>query len=422
MVLLSLLDRLLRLLGTSEQQLRWKLHLRRVERENQKIRRQNVDQHLRYQHKHCDHCGRVVDREAKECPYCQQKVSSWWYQWAQRLMQRLFPRSISLTAVLLVTNLLVFLLVTLQTGDIMGLSGYSSVHFGANYGPYMTAGGEWWRLFTYNFIHPGGLLHVGFNLFALTVIGPIVQAHYGFSRSVVLYLGTGVMAGIASHLFAPLAISGGASGAVMGLIGAGVAAGHLQGTTAGMMMRNSLLRWVLMVTLFGIVVPGIDNWAHLGGFMAGLLAGIGMTTRTSPSRRGRAVYRAVAAALVVACLTGMVLAGLSLPGRPADLEEVDVRRLWNRCRDALDDSHMEEAPSACETFARARLLREPLSTLLSAQLIADTGDHRRAHKLLAILSNSLGTEQIPSLPGSELVVPLRNTIDLWLASERRESL
>ena len=155
-----------------------------------------------------------------------------------------------MTTALLLANGLIFIAIAFATGDVMSMSSYSAIHFGANYGPFMTAGGEWWRLFTYNFLHVGGILHIGFNLVALTIIGPIVEEYYGTSRATVLFVVTGVMAGIASHLYQPLAISGGASGAVMGLIGAGVVAGHLDGTSSGKTMRNSLLRWVLFVAFF----------------------------------------------------------------------------------------------------------------------------------------------------------------------------
>jgi rhomboid protease GluP len=130
--------------------------------------------------------------------------------------------------------------------------------------------GQIWRLVTPIFLHIG-LLHIGVNMYSLYIIGPPVERLFGWPRMLVTYMLSGV-AGVAFSLaFSPVA-SAGASGAIFGLLGA---LGGFLFLHRGLLGRaGSLqLRQIVLVAVLNLAIglsPGIDNWGHLGGLLAGL--------------------------------------------------------------------------------------------------------------------------------------------------------
>jgi rhomboid protease GluP len=130
--------------------------------------------------------------------------------------------------------------------------------------------GELWRLITPVLIH-GSILHLGFNMYALYIIGPVVENKYGELPFIGLYLVGGLWGNTLSFLISPNP-SLGASTAIFGLIAAeGVFVyknRQLLGPSARPMLTNIAL--VVAVNLLLGLLPGIDNWGHLGGLMGGL--------------------------------------------------------------------------------------------------------------------------------------------------------
>jgi membrane associated rhomboid family serine protease/Flp pilus assembly protein TadD len=183
--------------------------------------------------------------------------------------------SITITHVLFGANIAVFLAMALAGGSVMDFNGEVMVRFGANYGPF-TLSGQWWRLLTYMFLH-GGLMHIAFNMWCLWSLGALCESLYGRWTFAAIYLITGVAAGLASVGWNPGTLSVGASGAIFGLAGALIASFYLgefsvpkiaiQGTL------RSLLFFVGFNVLFGTLSPGIDNAAHGGGLISGLILG-----------------------------------------------------------------------------------------------------------------------------------------------------
>jgi rhomboid protease GluP len=135
---------------------------------------------------------------------------------------------------------------------------------------------RWWSVLSAGWLH-GGLLHIGFNMMAVRDLLPGVAHLYGPARTVILYTIASAV-GFASSSFAgqflPEALRGGritigASAAIFGLIGALFWYGRRGGST---MILEHAKRMALGGFVFGFVMPGIDNWAHLGGFVGGYLA------------------------------------------------------------------------------------------------------------------------------------------------------
>ncbi len=141
--------------------------------------------------------------------------------------------------------------------------------------------GEWFRILCPMFLHYG-IVHLLMNGVALVQLAAIVESIAGSARMVTIYLVCGVAAALASALFNdPLGnASVGASGAIMGLAGLLVGWALYGAEPLRTQLRQLLLRRLMIaVTLtfaLGIAVwlvaPVIDNWAHLGGFVAGLVA------------------------------------------------------------------------------------------------------------------------------------------------------
>jgi len=139
--------------------------------------------------------------------------------------------------------------------------------------------GRWWTVLSAGWLH-GGLLHIVFNLMWVRDLAPAVARLYGAGRLVLVYVAGGVGGFLLTSLVAVLApglpylLHGGmrtigASAPLFGLFGALVCYGQRTGHSE---MRGVVWRWVAIGVVFGLVFPGIDNWAHAGGFAAGWLA------------------------------------------------------------------------------------------------------------------------------------------------------
>jgi membrane associated rhomboid family serine protease len=151
------------------------------------------------------------------------------------------------------------------------------VEWGAKFGPAIRAG-QLWRLITPVFLH-AGWLHLLANMYSLNAIGPAVERLFGTARLTAFYLLAGVAGVTLSLAFSPYA-SVGASGAVFGLLGALGAFLFLHRRTFGPASQVQL-RQIVFVALLNLgigLTPGIDNWGHLGG----LLAGVGLTAVLGP--------------------------------------------------------------------------------------------------------------------------------------------
>jgi rhomboid protease GluP len=140
--------------------------------------------------------------------------------------------------------------------------------------PPAIAGGQYWRLFTAMFLH-ANLIHILFNMYALYLFGYLIEGTFGKGRFIAIYFVTGFLASVASYTFgSPAALGVGASGAIFGLLGAWVAFNYRRRESA---MAAAQLRWALMLVVINLIlgfsVANIDNFAHLGGLVAGAAAG-----------------------------------------------------------------------------------------------------------------------------------------------------
>jgi rhomboid protease GluP len=131
--------------------------------------------------------------------------------------------------------------------------------------------GEWYRLFTSNFLH-ADVFHIFVNMYSLFSIGPSVLSIFKPAGFAVIYIVSGIVGSLFSFIFNNGLNRGslGASGAIMGLLGALFAYTIVSGNSAAF---NNILINVAVIALYGFLIPQIDNWGHLGGFVTGLILG-----------------------------------------------------------------------------------------------------------------------------------------------------
>ena len=150
---------------------------------------------------------------------------------------------------------------------------YTLYDMGAKYNPNIR-NGEWWRLFAPIFLH-ANFLHLAFNSYALYVLGPVVERRYGAVHFLAIYFVAGFAGSVLSFgLNDNLSI--GASGAILGVLGAQVAYFYRQRNILnGMgraMLQNALINVVIIFGM-GLLIANVDNFAHLGGLVAGAALG-----------------------------------------------------------------------------------------------------------------------------------------------------
>ena len=132
-------------------------------------------------------------------------------------------------------------------------------------------GGQLWRLLTPMFLH-GSVLHIGFNMYALIIIGSELERRFGHGRFLLLYVLGAFGGNVLSFMLSPNP-SYGASTAIFGLLGAEMVFFYqnreLFGSTARRALQNVIT--VAAINFFIGLSPGIDNWGHLGGLVGGLI-------------------------------------------------------------------------------------------------------------------------------------------------------
>ena len=230
----------------------------------------------------CPSCGRLVGVNDEVCLSCGRRNPGMW-----GLTSVLGRLGRDMGFVQVVIGGCAFLYLAMLLVDPQGIrkSGLFSllapsqdalIRFGASgAGPVFRAG-RWWTLLSAGWLH-AGLLHIGFNLYWVRLLAPATAELYGASRMVILYTVTSVTGFLASSLVGAFVpglgggwITVGASAPILGLLGAMVYYGRRTGSRQ---VGGQAWSYALFMIVFGFLMRGVDNWAHLGGFAGGYLAG-----------------------------------------------------------------------------------------------------------------------------------------------------
>lgn len=265
----------------------------------------------------CTSCGTLVGVNDETCYTCgRRNPGLWGYAPVfRRLGQDLgfVPLVMGGTIVLFVLSLL------LSGGGLQTLLSPSSrvlYLLGASGSYPVFVQDRWWTVLTAGWLH-AGLLHIFFNVLWIRQLAPAVAELFGPGRMVLIY----VLSGVAGFTFTSVAgqyigflpliggaqFSVGASAPIFGLLGALVRYGQRTGSRH---VREAGLQYALMMGIFGLIFPGIDNQAHLGGFVGGYLASL-VFDPLKPERIDHLV--GAAAALVVTLVAVIASVVTALP-------------------------------------------------------------------------------------------------------------
>jgi rhomboid protease GluP len=243
----------------------------------------------------CPACGTLVGSTATKCHQCGASMT-FSMAAASRSVARFMPQTSPVTYTMLGICCVMYALAFVITmkvsggggagGGLMNLGGISSQ---VNYrlGASLPLGyniSQPWRFITAIFLH-GGLLHIGFNMWVLLDIGPMVEEMYGSARYLFLYVVTGAVGYVLSSFAGHLSV--GASGSLLGLIGVLLAGTTGRKSMQAQALRSALIRWLIYIAVLGFLFSGTDNYAHLGGVATGYVLGRFMPDRAPADVRER---------------------------------------------------------------------------------------------------------------------------------------
>ena len=272
----------------------------------------------------CPSCGKLVGASESECWHCGRRNPG---MWGFGPALRRLGADLGVTQVVIFGCGLLYLLSLALYPS--GVSWEPSLNFlspaseslrrlGAAGAIPVVVEGHWWTVLTAGWLH-GSLIHILFNMMWVRQLAPVTSAIFGPGRAMLIYLLASVggfvlssvmgfvliasrgsfLSGLLSLLMGRAFLTVGASAAVFGLLGAVVYSGRRG--VASHVGRQAWV-WAIFLFVFGLVFPGVDNWAHLGGFVSGwgLARWFNPLTREKPDH----VYAALAglALTVVAVL------------------------------------------------------------------------------------------------------------------------
>jgi len=264
----------------------------------------------------CPACGSLVGIHATKCHECGTNLRFSAAALGKKFSGVFGDNVAPVTTILLIANVLmlgVSLMAATAAGHgggmslLWGLVGPSQNRLGASH-PYMIfVENEWWRLVTAMFLH-SGLIHIGFNMMALMQLGPSLEELYGSGRYLFLYTLAGAFGFLVSAFTVHLSL--GASGAILGLVGAMLAVTSKRGGAYMRELRSRLISSVVMLFAIGFF-PGfaIDNWAHGGGLLVGYLLGRVFVDRqpmNASERRDAALLGGLAGIVIIASFALMI--------------------------------------------------------------------------------------------------------------------
>ncbi len=271
---------------------------------------------------HCTRCGRPICPDCMipapvghQCPECVAEARREFRRGPGRRAAAATARSTPVTTLLLIAMGIGYvweLVVAGGPGSLFeGPSAVDLIRAGALVpvnlnGQGGLVGGEWWRLASAMFLH-AGLIHLGLNAYVLWIFGNAIEGEVGRLSTLGVFLATGIFAGAASYAFAPgFTIAVGASGAIFGLVGAFVAYNYRRRHLVLAQARLRAAMTMLVINLIiGFSIPAIDWRAHLGGLVAGVVAGFAVDPeRPTAARR---IFSVVGIAAIVAGAVALVV-------------------------------------------------------------------------------------------------------------------
>jgi rhomboid protease GluP len=272
----------------------------------------------------CSSCGSLVGVNDDKCFSCGRRNPG---LWGFAPLLRSLGNDLGFAPLVVWGSGALYVISLLLSGDAMrmggGLFGFLApsanvlLLLGASGGIPVFGLGRWWTVLSASWLH-GSLLHIIFNMMWVRDLAPVVADVYGPGRMVLIYTiagACGFVLSSAAYVFLPSLpfLSGahftvGASAAIFGLLGALVYYGRRTGSS---LVRGQAVRYAVILGVFGLLMPGIDNFAHAGGFFGGYLAGR-LLDPLKPERVDHIMWAVACLAAVVLSIGASVVTGLAL--------------------------------------------------------------------------------------------------------------
>lgn len=222
----------------------------------------------------CPSCNKLISVAAERCPYCgAARPGLWGFGPA---LARAFGRWDPVSLIPPVCIGLYVLALALDPRAILGGGGgmfgllspssRSLALLGSTHTIDLLTG-RWWTMLTAIYLH-GGILHILFNLLWVRSLAPEVERGFGPARFFVIWSFAGAFGFFVSNVI-PGPGSVGASGSIFGLLAALIVYGRVVGAS---MMTRQIWQYAIILGLMGFLLPGVDNLAHIGGFVGGWVA------------------------------------------------------------------------------------------------------------------------------------------------------
>ena len=313
----------------------------------------------------CIRCGRELPRfswgdATNVCRECRSSLQTVPANVPAVATARAIPLSAKwppVTTTLVAINVLVFLAMLARGISITEPTTGQLLQWGADFGP-LSLGSQPWRILTSNYLHIG-ILHIFFNMWCLLDLGRLAERVFGRVTFFLIYTASGIAGSLASLWWHPMVIGAGASGAIFGLAGALIAAlylGHLPIPKVAIQRTlKSLLLFAGYNLFFGAAISRIDNSAHIGGLIGGLLLGAALAKHLMVPAEERNLWRNV-----LFSATALVLVGCTISVRAHSGYVIPL----NRAMDDMRHNRSTAAVNELEPVAR----KQPNNKLVSGVL------------------------------------------------------
>ena len=227
----------------------------------------------------CPKCRKLISVDETICPYC--GLTRPGSLWKNNIITLGFSNTDQLIRTIIYVNVGIFIISLLLNSRLPGLSmnpfyilspeNRSLLLLGATGTIPIDRLHRWWTIVSANYLH-GGILHILFNMIAFRQLAPLVAREYGVYRMFIIYTLSGIIGFKISYL-AGVTFTIGASAAICGLMGSILYYGKSRGGIYGQSIYKQVAGWAVVLFLFGFIMPGINNWGHGGGIVAGIILG-----------------------------------------------------------------------------------------------------------------------------------------------------
>jgi rhomboid protease GluP len=230
----------------------------------------------------CPSCGSLVGVNDERCYTCGRSNPG---MWGFAPVLRQLGADLGFVPLVVGASAVLYLLCLLASGrglqimgggfNILAPSAPALIVFGASGGYPVFTLGSWWTVLSATWLH-GSLLHIVFNMMWVRDIGPSTADVVGPGRTIIIYVISGVcgfvLSSVAGAFLPPLPLlrgaqlTVGASASIFGLLGALVHYGRKSGSS---LIHGQAKQWALILFVYGLIMPNVDNFAHAGGFIGG---------------------------------------------------------------------------------------------------------------------------------------------------------